>query len=96
MTDKNDIKFMHVRFCDDHGNIRPQGGVTYAYREREDGVIEFGRSFCHFRDNFRKSYGRDKAAGRLTSLRHREIFPGDMGAFRTAIQQYRITINEAD
>lgn len=83
----NPVKFFHVRFTNDNGEINPRGGMTYAYRELESGGVEYALAQCNHRDNFRKSYGRDKAAGRLNSLRHRGVFAGDIGQFREAVYE---------
>lgn len=71
MTGK--ISFLHLRDLTTYGDISGRGGATVAYRQRDDGTIEYAVSWCSPHDNFNKSYGRAKAAGRLNSDRFCEI-----------------------
>lgn len=78
------LSFLHIRNVK-QGAIEPRGGVTYAYRERDGGVVEFAVARCSKRDNFVKAYGRAKAAGRLASPDYLRTFNGTAAEFRTAV-----------
>lgn len=52
------------------------GGKTIAYRETDDGKIEYAVAQCHSEENFRKSEGRTKSQGRLNSRNWRQTTAG--------------------
>lgn len=82
-------KFIHIRNIDTTGAISPRGGWTYAYREA-NGTVEYAVAQCSSLDNFRKAYGRAKAAGRLHSPTLSRVFEGNADQFRNAVYDNRI------
>jgi hypothetical protein len=86
VSEMSKVYFMHVRNFTFDGRINNLGGSTIAYREVLDG-IEFAESWCNSRDNFNKTYGRDKAQGRLNSDNYRRKFYGTFQEFHQAIDK---------
>lgn len=76
------IRYMHFRdrsLID--GSVDNRGGATVAYEDGPHG-FEFAVARCSWRDNFCRSVGRTKAAGRLRSSRFRQRFSShDEGEF---------------
>lgn len=56
--------------------IQNNGGATIAYRENEDGTVDFAFAECSIKDNFSRAVGRAKAAGRLDSTTHKYTSTG--------------------
>lgn len=60
------IKYRHYRHLSEvTGQINSRGGATLAYTDNGDGTFVGAVAYCHPKDNYNKSYGRAKAAGRL-------------------------------
>jgi len=83
-----EVKFLHFRQNDRNGNISNMGGGTVAYRVTDEGLIEYAVSWCSPKDNFNKSYGRAKAAGRLVSERFCSL------ATETNVAEFRKNVHE--
>lgn len=83
----NQTKFLHFRYVDASGNIHARGGLTFAYREVEPGIIEHAHARCHPVDNFSKATARAKAGGRLLSPRFAKKFEGNEQQFQTLLEQ---------
>ena len=65
------VKFLHLRHKDENGRPKTRGGMTIAYVDEGQGVIHFAAAFCSKNDNYCRSVGRTKAAGRLNSDQYR-------------------------
>lgn len=62
------VRYLHVRACDQDGNLLHKGGLTVAYTANESmGMIAMGWAKCHDNDNFCYRTGRAIASGRLKS-----------------------------
>lgn len=71
------IKFHHKRGIDpETGTISCKGGATFAYEKIDLDTYWFTVARCHEKDNFNKSQGRVKAAGRMQSPKHVQTFKG--------------------
>ena len=79
----NQISFAHKRYVDEKtGTPSGRGGLTVAYEQTDTDAIVYAYAKCHERDNFNKSQGRVKAAGRLCSPKHRYFFQGTREEFK--------------
>lgn len=70
------MKYLHLRERDRSGHIKPKGGVTVAYRQRDDRV-EFSVAKCSSNEHFCKRIGRDVSMGRMVKGKF-------FGAFKVA------------
>jgi len=84
------IRFAHIRIIAPDGHIDSKGGLTIAY-EQQGNTINYAIARCHERDNFVKSQGRVKAAGRLLSDKHRQSTTLDITSFKEKI--YKMPLN---
>jgi len=78
------IRFAHRRIITPEGTISSKGGMTIAY-EQQGNTINYAVARCHGNDNFVKSQGRVKAAGRLLSDKHRQQTTLDLQGFKERI-----------
>ena len=58
------IKILHIRECDEEGNLLNKGGCTIAYTCTKQDIL-LNASFCHPKDQFCKKIGREVAIQRL-------------------------------
>lgn len=65
------VSFIHRRRIS-NGIIQNNGGQTIAFRELNNGKIEYASALCNPKDNFSRAMGRVKAEGRLNSTRYRD------------------------
>lgn len=60
------IRFLHIRECDDEGEMLNKGGCTLAYTvSKEADAIFVHYTICHPKEHFVKKIGREIAADRL-------------------------------
>ena len=76
------VKFHHIRNKENMG----KGGMTVAYEQQTDGTIAYALAQCHPNDNYNKSLGRAKSAGRLMSEKYRHVFKGTTSDLFLSIQ----------
>lgn len=66
-TFKN-VKFIHCRYHNTDGTVKPHGGLTIAYVvDAKFAVVGYAAARCNTKDMYNKQVGRMKAAGRLLS-----------------------------
>jgi len=58
------VKFIHIRECDEDGNILNNGGCTIAYSATKKEIF-LNLALCHPRDQFCRKTGREVAAEKL-------------------------------
>lgn len=87
----NQVRYIHIRNFTENNEVSGKGGATIAFREIND-RIEYAIALCHIKDNYRKSYGRDKASGRLNSPSHRKIFNGTREQFYDSLDNQSIHV----
>lgn len=68
----SNVRFIHRRRVVDN-QVKNNGGFTVAYRELDNGWIEYAFAKCSPRDNFSRELGRVKAQGRLDSPNYRYV-----------------------
>lgn len=66
------IFFIHLRNRSE-STVSNCGGATIAYRETDDGKIEFAIARCMPNENFSRKEGRVRSAGRINSPRLRKV-----------------------
>ena len=82
------IKYHHKRnFVPNSLEISGKGGVTIAYEEQENNTVKYAVAKCHETENFKKSQGRVKSAGRLNSPKHMIVFEGDAASLIQYIER---------
>jgi hypothetical protein len=60
------VRYTHVRYEDEAGNVLPRGGQTVAavYPEGSDTPVAIAAAWCCALDNYNKRIGRHIALGR--------------------------------
>lgn len=86
------IFFIHLRNRSESA-VSNCGGATIAYRETDDGKIEFATARCMPNENFSRKEGRVRSGGRINSPRLRKVTgPMTEQEFRSKI--YSVIENE--
>lgn len=67
------VFFIHLRNRPKGAPVSNRGGATIAYRETDDGRIEYAIARCMPSDNFSRKEGRVKSGGRINSPHLRKV-----------------------